>query len=221
MERERKLKVAAAGAAALVVAGGGGAVAATQMRSPAAESQAVVSNAAKRLGVKPSELGNALKSALKDRIDAAVHAGRLTRAQGDALKARIDSGDFPLFGGPVVGPPHGFADLEAAAAYLGLSESALDAKLEAGKTLAQVAKEAGKPVGGLVSALVDATRRRLDDAVADGRITRAQEQRILSDVKRRIRGVVEGRGPRWFDRGQRPGGFGFPNGPPDSAGAAA
>jgi hypothetical protein len=110
MTRSKKIKiaVAAVGGTALAIGlGAAGAIAASDVLSPKAESQAVIDDAADRLGVEPSELSDALKSALKSRVDAAVEAGRLTEAEGKALKERIDSGDTPLlfgglgrFGGP-------------------------------------------------------------------------------------------------------------------------
>ena len=93
-----KRKVIVAGVAALAVAVTGGAIAATKATSPKAESEAVVNDAAKQLGVQPNELSAALKKALSNRVDAAVKAGRITKAEGDAMKARINSGDAPLFG---------------------------------------------------------------------------------------------------------------------------
>src|ERR671938_1712935 len=97
MDGRRKRQIVAGAAAGLAVAGGGAAIAATQLGSPGAESQAVVNDAARQLGIQPSKLSDALKKALENRVDAAVAAGRLTKAQGDALKARIESGDAPLF----------------------------------------------------------------------------------------------------------------------------
>ena len=81
MEKRMKRKVAAGAAALLAVAGGGAAIAATQL-SPKQESQAVLNDAAGQLGVSPSELSAAIKSALEKRIDAAVAAGRITRRSG-------------------------------------------------------------------------------------------------------------------------------------------
>src|SRR5438552_8962823 len=132
--------------AGLAVAGGGAAFAATQLGSPQQESQAVVNDAAKQLGVEPSSLSAALKKALENRVDEAVAAGRLTKAQGDELKQRIESGDTPLFGGPGRGFHEGapFGGLEAAASYLGLTDAQLHTKLESGKSLADVAKAQGK-----------------------------------------------------------------------------
>jgi hypothetical protein len=44
-------------------------------------------------------------------VDAAVAAGRLTKAQSDELKQQIESGNVPLFGGPgaFLLPPEGVA----------------------------------------------------------------------------------------------------------------
>src|SRR6478609_8158764 len=172
-----KPKVIAGAVAGLAVAGGGAAVAANQLGSPKQESQAVLNDAAKQLGVQPSALSAALKKALENRVDDAVAAGRLTKAQGDELKQRIESGDMPLFGGPGLGPGfhhHGpFGGLDAAATYLGLTDAQLRTQLESGKSLADVAKAQGKTVDGLVQAMVDAAKKKLDAAVAAGRLTQS------------------------------------------------
>src|SRR5437867_1479794 len=127
----QKRKLAAGAAAARVVGSGGAAVAANHFGSPKEESQAVMADAAKQLGVAPDKLSAALKKALENRVDAAVAAGRLTKDEGDALKARIESNEVPLF--PFGGPPrfreHHLPGLDAAAAYLGLTEAQLRSKL--------------------------------------------------------------------------------------------
>ncbi|MGB2954181.1 MAG: hypothetical protein WBB74_12440 [Gaiellaceae bacterium] len=214
MDASAKRKIVAGAAAGLAVAGGGGAIAATQF-SPKAESDAVISDAAKQLGVQPSALSDALKKALSDRVDASVAAGRLTKDQGDALKARIQSGAFPIFGGPRGGFEHFglFRDLDTAASYLGQTGAKLQSELESGKTLAQVAKDQSKSVDGLVQALTDAAKKKLDNAVSAGRLTSTQEQSILSDLKARITDFVNGKLPARpdFERDHRFGGL--PPGP--------
>ena len=206
-------KVVAGAVAALAVGGAGAGVAATRhSSSPADESKAIVDAAAKNLGVQPSELSAAIKKALKDRIDAAVVAGRLTKAQGDELKQRIDSGDFPLFGPPAFelgfGPPHPFFHgLDAAETYLGLSEDELRAKLQSGKTLAQIARDEGRSVDGLKQAMVADAKDKLDQAVKDGRLTRSQADRALNDLQRRVDDLVDGRLPRLFRVHHHPFGF--------------
>ncbi len=192
-------KVIAGAAAALAVGGAGAGLAATQLASsPSAESRAIVNDAAKSLGVEPSKLSAALKKAMEDRVDAAVAAGRLTKAQGEELKQRIESDEFPLFGPPALGPGFGaphpfFHGLDAAASYLGLNEEQLHNRLDGGKTLAGIAKAEGKSVDGLKAALRKDEQQKLDAAVKAGRLSKADEQRILKDLDRRIDELVNGR----------------------------
>lgn len=200
----RTLVLAAVGAAAVVA--GGVAVAATTLGSPQQESQAVLNDAARQLGVDPAKLSDALKQALENRIDAAVAAGRLTKEQGDRLKERIEADDYPLFFG---GHPGGFghfghlAKLDAAASYLGVTEVELRTALASGKSLADVAHDEGKSVDGLIQALTDAAMKKLNDAAAAGRITEAQKQEILADLKQRITDFVNGTFRHDFGFGHR------------------
>ena len=190
-----KLKIAGGTAALAAVIGGGAAVAATQL-SPTGESDAIVQDAAKQLGVSADKLDAALKQALENRVDAAVKAGTLTAAQGTELKQRIEAGELPLIGiGPGRGDHrghHGFVDFAAAAKYLGVTEAKLRASLEDGDTLAEVAKANGKTAAGLEDALVAAAKADLDEKVAAGRLTPAQRASILADLESRIDDVVNG-----------------------------
>ena len=68
----------------------------------------------------------------------------------------------------------------------------LRAQLESGKTLAQIAKSQNKSVDGLVSALVTAKTKELDAAVKAGRLTKAEEQTLLSNLKQHITDMVNG-----------------------------
>ena len=208
-----KRKLVAGAVAGLAVAGGGAAaVAATQTGSPQEESKAVVEDAAKQLGVQPSELSNALKQALKNRIDAAVAAGRLTEEQGKELKERVDAEEFPLLGPGLRGGHHGSGGLfhhglDAAAEYLGTNEEALRGQLRNGTTLAEAAQKAGKSVDGLVDALVADAKEKLDAAQAAGRITAAEKQERLQELRERVTAMVNGErpegGPRLFGHERR------------------
>ncbi len=202
---KKRTKLAAGAGAALAVVGASGAVAADRL-TPKEESKAVVEDAAKQLGVDPAKLTDALQKALENRIDEAVKAGWLTEAQGNEMKQRIENDDFPLFGGPGFAGPRGFAhrgfrDVDAAAAYLGVDEDALRERLRDGDTLAEVAKEKGKTVDGLVSAIVAGTTKRLDEAVAAGRITKAQRDEIVAGLKKRTVEIVNGDFPALRGRG--------------------
>jgi AraC-like DNA-binding protein len=194
MNGQLKRKLIVGGVAALAVAVTGGAYAATRDTTPQQESQAVVNDAANQLGVEPSELTAALRKALSNRIDQAVEDGRLTKAEGDALKARINSGEFPLFGGPHRGfgrfghgpGPHFLPHLDAVASYLGLTEAQLRTQLNTGKTLARIARDRDKSVDGLIDAMVKAQNEKLDQAVEDGRLTQAQANEIKQGQRERI-----------------------------------
>jgi hypothetical protein len=203
MNPTRTHKLVAASVAGLAVAGGGGALAATQL-TPKQESDAVVSDAAQQLGVTPERLSAALRTALKNRVDAAVADGRLTQAQGNALKQRIDAGDVPLLG---LRGGHGYGHehygVDEAAAYLGLSEDALRTQLESGKTLAQVAQAQGKSVSGLIDALVAEEKHELAEAVTAGRLTQAQADARLTDLEARITDKVNGVRPQFEGRSRR------------------
>src|SRR5262245_15338256 len=154
MGMNAKRKVVIGAATALLLVGAGGAFAAGRLSSPKEESQAVIDDAAKQLGVEPAKLTAALKKALENRGDAAVADGRLTKEQGEALKARIEAGGVPLGFG--VGPHRGGfghhrvgAGLDAAAKYIGITEAQLRTELQNGKSLGEVAKAHGKTVDGL------------------------------------------------------------------------
>src|SRR5215208_3213722 len=143
MSGMRNWRLGAAVVVGAVFVGAGGAVAAGKLISPGERSQAVVSDAAEQLGVEPAKLTAALKKALENQIDADVAAGRMTKEHGDAMKKRIEAGDYPLLD---VGPRgkfgHGglrahvdFGGLAAAASYLGVTEDQLRTDLASGKSL--------------------------------------------------------------------------------------
>ena len=141
MNRIPRPKIVVAIVAAVVLAvglGGTGTVAASRALTAADERRAVLDDAADRLDVEPSELEDALRDALKARVDTAVEEGRLTEEQGVELKTRIDSGEMQFLRG--LGKPgpgrfghfHHFARfpaLRAAAEYLGLAEEELRERL--------------------------------------------------------------------------------------------
>jgi hypothetical protein len=221
MTRKNKLAAGVAGAVALSVAvGAAGAVAAERALNVREESQAVIDDAANQLGVESSELADALKDALKNRVDEEVQSGRLTEEQGAELKERIESGETPLIfpgfgrhrGDFVHGHGH-LGKLDAAAEYLGLAEEELRDRLEQGRTLAEIAQAQGKPVAGLVDALVTEATSRIDEAVEDGHLTEERAAELKAGLEDRTQDLVEG--ALRFGRPPHHGGpgFGFRGGP--------
>ena len=231
MTTRKKLTFAAGCAAiALLVAGLGaaGAIAASSLLSPSDESKAIIDDAAEQLGVEPDALSDALEQALKNRVDEAVGAGRLTEEQAEQLKERIDSDEYPLLFGR--GRPHGpgfgheghFEILRTAASFLGLTEAELREELR-DSTLAEIAEERGKTVPGLVAALAAAQEKRIDEAVADGRITEQQASELKARLTEKMEALVDGE-LRALGDGGHPGfwpGPGRPRAPPPFFGPRA
>lgn len=150
----------------------------------------------------------ALVAAEKAELDAAVTAGRITQAQEDQIVPTLEARFTELVnntrpdhgpGGPGFGHGHGGPggdDFAAAATYLGLTQAALDAQLQAGKTLAQVADAtSGKSAAGLVDALVAHETTELDAALKAGKITQAQHDQLVSGLKARFTALVNGTRP--------------------------
>jgi hypothetical protein len=219
----RTRKLALALCALVIVAGGGGAIAATEF-SPQSESDGIIEDAAIHLGVEPEELSAALKQAFENGLDGAVEDGRLTEEQAERLKERLEADVVPLFralglkpGLPRFGRhgPRLLAALDTAAEYLDLTEAELRDRLRDGDTLAEIARDEGKSVDGLVDALVAEKTERLDEAVEDGRLTKAQRDRIVANLREHVTAMVNGRlpsahrgrffrGPHPFGRGPLP-----------------
>ena len=201
MTRRGELAIAAGtGAVVLAIAGLGaaGAIAASGLFSPREEAQAVIDDAASQLGVEPDELSDALRQAYENRIDEAVKDGRLSEEQADRLKDRLESKDVPLVFGLRAFHGNGFGHhgrgvgiLEEAATYLGLTQGELRRALR-DSTLADLAKKRGKSVSGLVDALVATRAKRIDDALADGRLSDEQAAELESRLEERTEALVDG-----------------------------
>jgi ribosomal protein S20 len=228
--RRRWLALGVVGAALVVGAGAG--IAAT-----GAADDGFLAGVAKRLGISEDKLQDAIRDESIARIDEAVRNGDLTEEQGERLKERVRSGDTlgPLkrgfdvergFGlGPI--PDFGFGhrlfkgagnQLDAAAEYLGLTQAQLREELSDGDSLADIAREKNKSVDGLKTAMRNALKADLDEAVDDGVLTREQADNLNERLSGAIDDIVErGLG---FPKGLG-GGFRFAFGAGDLLDAAA
>ena len=88
------------------------------------------------------------------------------------------------------------AGLDGAADYLGLTEAQLREQLQAGKSLADVAKAQNKDVAGLKAALKTALTKQLDEAVKDGHLTAEQRTKILADVDEHLDDLINATPPK-------------------------
>ena len=139
-----------------------------------------------------------------------VDDGTLTQAQADAV-AEVLAERAGEFRGR-----HG-AHLEEIAEFLGITSEEIREALQEGSTLGDIADANGSSAEELIGFMVDQASERLDEAVADGRITEEEAAERLAEITERItEGVNEGfEGPgfghrrghhRGFDRpfGDRP-----------------
>ena len=101
-----KRTLAVAGALALGV-GAGGAIAAS--KGSTTSGNGFLARVAGHLGISTQKLEDATKAAAIDQVDADLEAGRITKAQADEMKARINAGGVPLF----FGGPHRFGELRS------------------------------------------------------------------------------------------------------------
>jgi hypothetical protein len=195
-------------------AGAGGAIAATSGNDAKKTEQSVLDDAAKRLNVTPEALRSALGAAEDAQLDQAVKDGKITQAQADAIKAERAK-DGRVLGGPGAGRgrgghgpgdhggpgPGGPAALDAAATALGLKAAELRTKLEAGKSIADVAKDQGKDLATVKSAIKDAVTKQLDADVTAGRLTAAQRTEELAELDQHLDDLVNRTPPKAGERG--------------------
>jgi hypothetical protein len=212
-------RIAIIGGAVVVLAVGSvGAVAATKSDEAKKRENAVLSTAAKELDVSPQELRDALKAGQSAQLEQAVKDGKLTQAQADAMKRQMERSGLVLGGhrgmhgpGGHGGPGHrggGHEMMADVAKALGLSEAELHEQLRDGKTLAQIAKAQDKDLDDVKASVKKAATARLDQAVKDGDITKAQRDDMLEHIDEHLDHLGERR------VGKHGGGRGMP-GPPE------
>lgn len=103
--------------------------------------------------------------------------------------ATSGTGDCPMGRS---GGMHGMASggkspMTAAASYLGLSEADLQTRIQAGTSLADIAKAQGKPVSGLKDAITAGVKSSLDSNTA---LTSERKAAMLAQLTKRIDTMV-------------------------------
>lgn len=215
MNKFNRKALAAVVAGVAVVGGGWAAIASAQSDSTSPE--AFFDAVAKHLGISSEKLEDATKAAAIDQVDAALAEGKITEEQAERMKERIESGETPPFFGPrFFGEHRAFGlhapgdQLSAAADYLGLSVAGLRERLRDGESLADVAEAENKSVEGLEQAILDSVKKKLDEAVDEGNLTRSQADGIFERIEAHVDDIVSGSVEAWRGRSQR----GPPAGPP-------
>ncbi len=152
--------------------------------------QVFVNKLAAILHLTPAQTQSDLKQAQLQTIDQMVKDGKITQAQADALKSRINSGQGFEFGVPF---RHGggfgnrtlfhdlrTAELNAVAGALHLTPADLQTQLRSGKTLSDLEQSTGVTDSAVRAAEHKAAKGVLDSAVKAGTLTQAQADAVLS-----------------------------------------
>ena len=147
-----------------------------------------VHHLAQDLGKSDSATQAALQKAAEQTIDDAVAAGKLTAAQAAKLKQRIEKNACSFKGG--LGGRQGtgrgaaglqLAVLKAEAETLNLTPQQLMQDLRAGKTVSQLA--GGQTETQFRQALLGHLKTDLDALVKSGKVTQAQEDKVLQKMQ--------------------------------------
>jgi len=191
MKLNRWIALPLAGAAALAIAVGA-AAAAPSASGSTNYAQVFVNKLAGILHLTPAQTQDALKQAQLQTVDQMLSDGKITKAQADSMKARINAGNgLAAIRGYGRGPG-GFgagaavirdlrpAEMNAVAAALHMSASDLQAQLRGGKSLADLEKAASVSDATVKAAMRAAAKGVLDSAVKAGTITQAQADALLA-----------------------------------------
>jgi hypothetical protein len=126
---------------------------------------------AQKLGTTVEKLQQAMQDARKEAAAEGVKQGILTQSQADRMM------------GNWAGATIANAGLEAAAKTLGMTTTELTTALRNRKTLLDLAREKNVDVTKLRTAIADAEKAAIDQAVKDGKLTQAQADKLKANLK--------------------------------------
>jgi hypothetical protein len=166
------------------------AFAAVEANSNSAICTTFMQHFASDLGKSQAEINAAFQKAVAETLADEVKSGQITQAQADAIKAKLANAT-PCTLSTATGHHGGdkafgaFLEpyLAASASALGISETQLKADLKSGQSLSQIAAAQHVSEATFRSKVVAALKPVLDKAVADKKITSAQEQAIMSRLQ--------------------------------------
>jgi uncharacterized protein YidB (DUF937 family) len=171
-----------------------------------------IADVAEENGVDVQVVVDAIVESERERLEDATDAGRLTRAQADAIADDLEervtdlvNGDLAPFPLPLL--PHlGLwpAPIAFIADVIGIDPAELLAALADGRTIADVAQDNGVEVESVVEAIVAELRDRLDEAVESGWLTQDEADERATELEERVTELVNSElglsGPGWIRR---------------------
>lgn len=197
---------------------------------------------ASHLGLSTDQVKTAYTDAYNETIDQMVKDGKLTQTEADALKQKVSqgvaNGALPGFGpgfhgkggfdgGFGMGPGRmGMMNLGPAefAKALGMTQADLVTELQAGKSIADVAKEKNVDINKVKETVLADYKASLDTAVKDGKITQAQADTFYQNYSQKLDTIVNRAGlGKMHNRGWQgaPGTQGTPAAPTPSSSSGA
>jgi hypothetical protein len=225
LARNRFLRVAGLAAGAVAVAGAavvvtasaaglsfgfrpsspsGAAQAAVDAKAPSAVCSDFMKHFAVEISKSQAEINSAFQKAIADTLADEVKSGQLTQQQADAIKAKLAHQTPCQLPSSFKGHDRGRAlagimqqYLTAAAAALGISQTQLMTDLQGGQSLSQIAAAQHVSEADFRTKLIANLKPVLDKAVADKKLTAAQEQAIIQRLQ-------TGELPLWEKAGIRP-----------------
>lgn len=132
----------------------------------------------------------------------AASVGLGTALPAQARTAILRPGGPELFGFGVRGFKPGGATLSTLASALQLSVSELQAELQSGKSVADIAQAKGISLDAVIEALTNAYKQQLDAAVNAGRLTQAQADVLLANYKATLPGQLQVRAVPGLSKGK-------------------
>ncbi len=209
MFKKTKWIIAGALVFALLVAGVGGTIVFAQGPAPAPAGNAWMNlywqTLAQKLGTTVEKLQQAMNDARVEAAKEGVKQGVLTQAQADRMLGGTAHATIAQAG------------LDAAAKALGMSSADLQSALRT-KSLLTLAQEKKVDVATLRTAIADAQKAAIDQAVKDGKLTQAQADAMKANLKPENIDLNRPFFFGWGIRGDMPGGFDGKGMPPSGMG---
>ncbi|RNB87040.1 hypothetical protein EDM56_15195 [Brevibacillus fluminis] len=151
-------------------------------------------------GVSTDALTSLLAKQRDQKLTEAVKNGKLTKERADRIKVnsaeRIKQFVESKHNGRMHGKGSGLRNNEELLALLKLDADQLKEQLKAGKSLAEVAQAQGVSKADVIKLLIAQRTKKLDEAVASGKLTQEKAKQIKSELADRINRFVE----KKFDR---------------------
>jgi uncharacterized protein YidB (DUF937 family) len=162
------------------------------------ESGKTIEQIAKEQGVDLNALSASLKRTISEALNLGVSEGKITQEEADKVMARLDEmvKRFIDRGPPKPNPGEKVRELGVdpfaeTATALGMTAEDLQKELKSGKTIEQIAKEKGISLDTVSAALKQTISDALAKAVADGKMTQEEADKITAHLDKMVKGFID------------------------------